>query len=483
MEQGITRNQMVNQLIRIGHGDFSVYTKLGLQAVKDEPELFGHLISWNSIKGEVRDSKVALPVIALRGEKDAELYENAAANLCLLDPRNLLRACYYNKELGPANGGGKWLKDAVVRYVKAREKSRKWWDRTALQHRSSLKGLYALNHIKPTPRAQRILFKRDYPQGSVFAKLKELKNMAPDEAAGFILINRIPFLVAVGALGGIKGKPDIVLALIERMSGAELISNTKMLERMGVFESPALKVAYDKAIERMKKDKKVSSLKAGKAAKHVDGKAAKQLEKIQEERLASLGGLEGDWLVLGDRSGSMDESVEAARQIASLIAKQVRGSVHLVFFNTSPMYFNVTGKTLNEITDETRRLRATGGTSIGCGLDLISEKNIVVNGIAIASDGGDNTAPYFHGAYRRYADKFGTEPTVYLYHLPGEWNALTPYCQRDGILLEQFELGSRPDYYALPNLVATMRTGRYTLVEEIMDCPLLTFKEVFKEAV
>ena len=59
----VSRNQLVNQLLHMGHGDLSIYNDIGLKAVKAEPELFGHLIAWNTKKGEVRDSKVALPVL------------------------------------------------------------------------------------------------------------------------------------------------------------------------------------------------------------------------------------------------------------------------------------------------------------------------------------------------------------------------------------------------------------------------------------
>jgi len=478
----VSRNQMINELVRIGHGDLSIYNDLGLKAVKVEPELFGHLIAWNEKKGEVRDSKVAFPVIALRGERDAELYENAAAHLCLLDPRNLVRAWYYNKELPTSNGGGKWFKEAIELYIVAREKNRGWWDRTALQHRKSLKALYALNHIKPSQRAQRILFDKDYPQGSIFAKLPDLKNMKPDEAAGFILNNKIPFLIAVGALGGIKGKIDIIMALIEKMSGNELITNTKMLQKMGGFENEILKTTYDRAVERMRKDKKVSTLKAGRAAKVVkDKKSAEKLDQIQEKRLDALGGIDGDWLVLGDRSGSMHASIEVARQVASLIAKQVNGKVYLVFFNTAPTYFDVTGKSLDEISQMTKRLSANGGTSIGCGLDYISQKGLMVNGIAICSDGGDNTHPKFHFSYSAYVKRFGIEPTVYLFHVPGEYNRLSFDCKSENIQLEKFDLGRDVDFYSLPNLIKTMRTNRYSLVDEIMEMPLLTFNDVFAE--
>ena len=41
-------------------------------------------------------------------------------------------------------------------------------------------------------------------------------------------------------------------SLIERMSGSELINNTKMLKRFGVMENPALKAAYDNGLEKAK---------------------------------------------------------------------------------------------------------------------------------------------------------------------------------------------------------------------------------------
>ena len=43
----VTKNQIVNELIRIGHGDYSIYLDIGLKAIKTEPELFAHLIAWN----------------------------------------------------------------------------------------------------------------------------------------------------------------------------------------------------------------------------------------------------------------------------------------------------------------------------------------------------------------------------------------------------------------------------------------------------
>lgn len=502
----VTKNQIINELIHIGHGDYSIYLNTGLKAVKTEPELFAHLIAWNYKKGQVRDSKAAFPVIALRGKEDRELYENAVAHLMLLDPRNLVKAVQFHKSMSydgtvttsdkrykdgvrkkhvignmAKGGSGTMLKHAVEKYIRVREANRGWWNKTALQHRKSLKALYALFHVKPAKFAQELLFEGKAHPGTVFDAVKQLRNMTPIEAAGTILNFKIPFLVAKDAVPGLANKPDITLALIERMSGNELITNTNMLKKLGVFTSPSLKAAYDIAMERARKDDKVSTLKATRAATVVTDKTAKvKLKKIQDEQLDKLGGIEGDWLVLADKSGSMSFAIDMARQVSSLIAQQVKGTITLVFFDTSARSFNVSNKDFDEITDMTKRVFADGGTSIGVGLDYILQKGILVNGIAICSDGGENTAPIFTTVYRKYAVKFGIEPTIYFYRVPGDPDRLSRTCRDGQILLETFDIKNQTDLYSLPNLVKTMRTSRYTLIEEIMDTPLLTLKEVFK---
>jgi len=482
----ISKNKIISSLLHIGHGDLSIYSKTSIDAANHEPELFAHLISWNSKKGEVRDSKVAFPVCALRGKTDLELFENAVANLCLLDPRNLVRAVTYNKALTKASnpvtdGAGKMLKRGMARYIEERQNSTPWLERTLLQHKVSMKSLYATFHVKPNGLAQSVLFKRQKPKGSVFEAVANLKNMSPLEAAGTILNRKIPFTIVVGALGGIKDKPDVIIALLEKMSGNEIMANTNLLTKWGVFDNPVLESAYDSALERAKKDKRASTLKAGKSASvATSAKATKKLEKLQESKLDSLGGIEGDWLILGDKSGSMQECIEAARNVSALIAQQVKGDVHLLFFDTRPTkLFSVKGKTLEEIKTETARIYAGGGTSIGVGLDYILSKGMIVNGIAIVSDGGENTSPRFCDVYSKYVKALSIEPTVYHFHVPGEQDRLSSTATMS---LEKFELGRKTDYYSLPNIIKTLRANRYQLVDEIMETPLLKLDDVFKKA-
>jgi len=303
--------------------------------------------------------------------------------------------------------------------------------------------------------------------------------MSEKEAAGTILNKRLPFLPVLGAVGSLEGKLDLTLALLESASRNELVTNTAKLEKVGVFNNPVLKAAYDHAISRTSGDKKTNILKATRASSTIkDETVAAKLERVQEEQLDTAAKLTGDWLILADCSGSMETSIEVSRHVASFVAKQTEGKVYLVFFNEAPYSFDITGLTYNEILQKTKRATASGQTSIGCGLDLLLQNNTIINGIIIVSDGGENAKPYFPLVYEKYCTTMGIEPTIYLFHVPGQGNILTAGCDQLNIQITTFELGSRPDYTALPEIINKLRSNRYSLVSEIMNSKLLTFKDL-----
>lgn len=488
-EKGLTRQEIIRELTRSPHGELSAYVPTGARAAREDPEFLAHLIAWNAKHGQVRDSKVALPVVTLAGPEVApEIDENALAHLASLSPRDLVRAIRFGKEI-KTPGRGLAIRRLVERYLRAREARWPFWERSALQHRESMRTLYALFHVKPAPECNRILFGGHRPAGSVWEAVANLKTMAPTEAAGTILAKRIPFLVALGALGARAKDPDVVLALIGRMSPTELVTNSKMLERLGVKTNPALRAAYAEGIAKVAASKKAPTLKTTRAAEALgDSKIAEALRGAQEKQLDAKG-IEGSWLVLGDKSQSMSVAIESARVVAATLARMVKGDVRLVFFDTSPRAIDATGKTYDALLAETRLLKASGGTSIGCGLDWALRAGFEADGIAIISDGAENTAPMFADTLVRYQEKVGKDVPVYLFQMPchnpspygNDPKALAAGMARSGFALDVFDLTGGVDYYSLPNLAATMRANRYSLADEIMATPLLTLAGVFDD--
>jgi len=476
-ERGLTKQEIYALLAKSPHGSLEEYGSVGPRACEQDPEFFAHLIAWNAKKGSIRDSKLALPMIALAHSRDEEFLSNAKAHLAQLPLRDFLR--------GARSPLGSKMRHLAVKVVRNMESHRGHWNRVAVQHRAALKELYALMHIKPADFASKILFDRKYPAHSIFAVIAGLRNMDAAEAAGTVMKHKIPFLIASGALGEKIKDEKVLLALIKSMSAAEVGNNMTRLERLGVNNNPALKAAVEEALGRVRKGSS-SALKLSKAAGAVKDKGLKAKVLATQEAQLSAQAVKGNWLVLCDVSQSMEGAIPVAREVAAVLARAADGKVHLVFFNESPRYIDATGKTLDEIEQITRHVRAGGMTSVGCGLQYAIENNLDIDGVVIISDAQENTAPYFMLAHQSYEKKFGKSLPVYLYGVGSHYHVhgvhgLRGQDSQESIDITVFDLSRQNiDYYALPNLVLTMRTNRYSLVDEIMASKLLKLEDVLK---
>lgn len=483
-ESGLTKNRIISELSKSKHGALAEYVSIGQQATKQDPEFMAHLIAWDHIKGQIRDAKIALPVISFSvAEFPEELVENSLAHLAKLGPRGLDKAMRFRREQGFT--GKHKVRRVVERYLRDLESDWRGFDRVGVLHHDTLKSLYAFSHLKPSERADKILFKCEYPSGTVFEAVSNLHRMSPTEAAATILQRKLPYMAVAGAVNA--KEPDIALALIQRMTQSELVTNTKIfMERFGHKNNPVVRGAYEDAMERAggaKRQKNI--LKTTRAAETVQSDVLREkLRGLQERQLTSMA-IEGDWLVLGDKSGSMSVAIEAATHVASTLARMVKGKVWLIFFDTAPQTLDVTGMALDDIQKATKYIKAEGGTSIGCGVQRMLESGENLDGIAIVSDAQENTAPLFPDVYKKLCAKLDKEIPVYLYRLSPSSHGMA---DRDlagamrlaGMDLQEFDLqGQDVDYYSLPNLVATMRTNRYSLIDEIMATPLLTLDQVF----
>ena len=483
MEQGLTKQQVISELAKSPHGKLAEYVKVGLPAARQDPDFFAHLVAWTVANSQIRDAKVALPVIALATKPAVDPYrEHSAAVLASLDPRNFLRAMTFSREVPEMRPAFKIIKKVAVRYLREREADRKYWDRSVLQYRQAMRTLYKATRMKHDGYFNDVLFKNQYPSGSVWETIRDLSKLSARDAVLAVQKHDIPFLVALPALGEKLKNTEVALELIKSMSPTELVTNAKLFEKMDFKNNPVLRSALREAVDKAAKaPRQKTTLKTSVAAAAVQDEGLKEsLKGLQEKQLDALQGPDGDWLVLADMSGSMHSAIDTAKEVAGVLARTVKGKVYLVFFNVSPLSFDVTGKTLEEIQSMTRGITANGGTSIGCGLDKLLSSKIEVGGIAIVSDGADNTSPFFVPTYTKYAAKMGIEPTVYFYHMNGEADRLTSMCKTEGISLMTFDLTGSVDHYSIPNLVMTMRSSRYSLLDEIMASPLRRLDDVLK---
>lgn len=485
-ENQLNKRVVISELTKSPHGDLAQYVPVGARAALEDPGFFSHLIAWNARKGSIRDSRVALPVVALTVDAvwaDRELRDNCMAHLAQLPARDLVRAVEFSRK-APAKLGSsrqKAVNALVERYLRDVEKSFGGFERRALLHRKSLKTLYAGCHVKPGQLAQDVLF--DGKKVGIFKTVSELGAMSAEEAAGTITAKRIPYLVARGALGKKASDPIVLQALVGAMSPTELVTNAKALERLGVHGQAATRGAFEGAVVKASKSANVqATMKTTLAADMIGGEAGERLRGLQEKQLDKLA-VEGDWAVFGDKSGSMKDSIDLAKQISATLARTVKGRVHLIFFSTDVQYFDVTGKSFDEIREITKRVVPGGGTAMGMPVSYLIERSIAVDGMAFVSDGGERGSPRFPSFYKRYVQLVDSEPTVYLYKVRGDdpdW--LSQYCADEQVGIEVFDITGPTDSYSLPALITTMRASKFSLIDEIMGTPLLRLEDVFKQA-
>lgn len=509
-EAGLDKKRIIAELTKSAHGDLSAYLEVGRRAALQDPDFFAHLVAWNHVKGQVRDAKIALPVIALLNYYDVakrEYIDNALAHLGDLRPQDLRRVFFETKRfdkaakksvpvpafLNSAQAPKRLLRRFVTRYLRDLEQDRRRFEYAAVLHHKTLRLLYWKYRISCPEWVSEILYHAVRGRGKwtpvgIFEKIHRLHEMPLEEAAGTIVKFKIPFLVARGALGARAKEPDAVLALLQVMTPSDLVTNTGWLEKVGVKTNPALRAAFEAGIGRAAASKTAKvTLKTTRAAEALadDAVLSQKLNALQEKQLEKVATVDGDWLVLGDKSGSMESAIDMARDMAATLSRMVTGKVHLVFFDTMPFYINATGKTLEELKRLTRGVTAGGATSIGCGLRAMIDRKVQVDGIAIISDGGENNNPQFGDEYARYVKAFDTEPTVYLYQTAGESDVhFRRSCVENHVDVQVLDIrGQKVDYYSMPNIAQTMRVSRYSLLDEIMATPLRHLDEVLDKTV
>src|SRR5262249_46944376 len=213
------------------------------------------------------------------------------------------------------------LRTEVTRYLREREADPDWFDSTVLIARRALQRLYALLPVKPGERAQQTLFEDRPPADSRVGALKRLARLtSPEEQAQALASSKVPFRVAVSVLP--KLTPPVLEALIDRMSPQEVINNLGVLQKHGALADPDLKALIDLKLEEAKTTERVSTFKAGRAARAVDvsDDVRRKLAEVTDAQIKAKGRLRRPTALLVDKSGSMELAIEVGKRVAAMLA-------------------------------------------------------------------------------------------------------------------------------------------------------------------
>jgi VWA domain containing CoxE-like protein len=464
------RTQVLNSFLTTPHGKLAALAPLHTSALARDPLFYGHLAAWYADRGEVRDHKV-LFVAHLLTSDYPELREAGWALLQKLPPHMVAAAVDHAKRV--IGKLPRIFKGAVATYLRGLELDPSRFDRAALRGKQTMKHLYATLRIAPGARAQRVLFADDPPAESPLAALKALARSAdPAEQARIIVERRIPYTTAVGALKAIT--PSALVALIEVMSPQETINHLASLKKRGAFDSPEVKALIEAKLKAAETDKRVSSLKAGRALASValDDETAELLTAVTDARVASMARITRPTALLVDKSSSMTQAIEVAKEVAALVSA-VCDSFEVLAFDTAVFEIRAKGVERSAWEQAFRMVKADGSTSIGAPLAKLAQERRYVEQVVIITDMEENTAPLFTDAYAQYVSALGVGPQVVVVAVGGRDGRFQARLQEHGIPLTVWEFGG--DYYSLPHIAQLLSApSRADLVAQVMEIPLPT---------
>jgi hypothetical protein len=364
------------------------------------------------------------------------------------------------------------MKTEITRYLREREADSEWFDGSVLVARKAMKRLYALLHVKPSERAQRILFEDDPPADSRLFALRQLAAAAsPAEQAQAIIRFRIPYRVAATVIRQMT--PTVLVALIEQMSSQELINNLGALKRRGALDVPEIKSLVESKLELAKTAERVSAFKAEKAieaAGLTDG-LREQLEGVADTQVKAKGRIKRPTALLIDKSGSMEQAIELGKRIGAMISAVCDRELYAYAFDSMAYEIEARGHSLADWERALTGISAGGSTSCGAALKYLVRKNQYVEQIILITDEQENSPPAFVPSFLEYRTAMKTDPAVCIVRTPGGSSTLETLCRREGIQVDVFQFTG--DYYSLPNLVPMLsRASKLELLMEIMDYPL-----------
>ncbi len=508
-EQDI-RLDILNTLLTTPHRELQTIWPVHRDMVARDPRFYVRLAAWYADHGDVRDHKEMFVTTLCLSDFDGHR-EVGLALLRALPPYEVARVVDFihgrkttrkvrvpakaqrrekvRQALGTSSAKGaadqtqvepfglfrnvpRSVKTEVARYLQEREADPDWFDSTALVARKALKRLYAVLHIRPGERAQKILFEREPPPDSRLFALRELaKASTPAEQAQAIVEHRIPYRVAATVIKQMT--PTVLLALLERMSPQELINNLGSLKRRGALDNPDLKRLIEEKLVQAKTAHRVSAFKAEEAAKAagVSADLQKQLEQVADAQVKAKGRITRPTALLVDKSASMDQAIELGKRIGAMISTICERELYVYAFDT--LAYEVTSKG-PDLADWERAFRGiVAGGSTSCGVPLVSlrKKGQYIEQIVMVTDEGENTPPQFINELRQYREALKADPAVCIVRTPGGQSTLENQCRQAGIQVDVFAFTG--DYYALPNLVPMLtRRSKLELLMEIMDYPL-----------
>ena len=174
-QQTIARLEVMDKLLSPFHLQTGPLVELHQRMMAKDPAFYGRLAVWNHTRGEARSEAFVATLLT------SPSTEHRNAGFVLFQDFSPLQASRVVKILKRHLGKTpRSARAAVTSFLRSLEQDAPKFDQAVRENRRSLKYLYAGLHIRPSERADRILFKGEpLPEGSLVA-------VGTDDGAGVI---------------------------------------------------------------------------------------------------------------------------------------------------------------------------------------------------------------------------------------------------------------------------------------------------------
>lgn len=303
---------------------------------------------------------------------------------------------------------------AIKTYLRELEKDDSKFDLCLFEQKKHLKFLYSSLHIRPSERAQKIIFENDPPTGSLAETFRIFRN----ECNSDILCER-------AELFGIS--PDTALKsirffsqktakkLIEKMDTSQVISCIDYLRSKGLEKDEEISALIRKKLKKLPLKRKESDIIRVKKYIPKSPTSFKSLVYSCVLSLIKKGrSIRKKLALLIDNSSSMyahkDEGKAFINILSSLLSKE--GSLNVIMFAEKASELNINDSKWEETYDSS--FASESGTSPGSAFSLMADKGIKPDVAVIVTDGNENSGPSFSEGYSYFADKTGIMPYAVL---------------------------------------------------------------------
>lgn len=485
---------MYQALMQVSHRNYGEMVPQWREALREDPDFFACACVHIYNETKIRDQADVACITLLQAPSTYPLYREAGR--CMLLGNRVYQTDVSVSGLPPFRIFRVWdyvrksdvkiptlLKSTMRDYLAALEANDAWFDAVALRNRKALKAAYKYHHVKPSDRAQVILFDEKPPADSKLGVLKEIANeQNPRDQARLVIQHKIPYTVAASVLP--KMNAAVAVALIDVMSPQEALNSIGWVKQSGILEIAEVREAFEAKVSRATAS--VATAEHRKSAQTTDEGLHAAVEKARQKAVdQEKHRIEKATLFMGDASSSMDRYFNVMQQIGSRVMPICDGEFSCTLFSDFAQELKVPGNTLTDWQAAFKGKRANGWTNMQAGLDLALKNGFMPEQVIVITDGGENRGTYvrndvgsFARALSRYADETQSNPNVIVVGLRntnGDYDNRFARSIRDaGFNVDEFPPPEGEYDYNLFDQIVAVCGGppAVTLVQRIMETVL-----------